>query len=91
MRPGIGATIAKLLIASFLVGMLLRFLHFTPIDLIEHFGETVRKLYDLLVSLLHSAMSTVEWTIPYILLGAIIVVPVWLFSVGWSGFRRPRQ
>jgi hypothetical protein len=91
MPRGYGPTIVKLLIACFLVGMLLRLLHITPANLIEHFGETIRQLFDFGVSLLHSAMSTVEWVVPYILLGAIIVVPIWLFRLGWHSMRKPRS
>jgi hypothetical protein len=91
MSPRVGPTVVKLLITCFLVGMLLRLLGFTPRNLIEHFGETIRQLYDMGVSLLHSAVSTVEWAVPYILLGALVVVPIWLFRTGWQGFRRPRQ
>jgi hypothetical protein len=91
MSSRVGPTIVKLLIACFLVGMLLRLIGFTPLNLIQHFGETVRRLYDFGVSLLHSAVSTVEWAVPYILLGAIVVVPIWLFRTGWQGFRGRRQ
>jgi hypothetical protein len=91
MSTRVGPTVVKLLITCFLVGMLLRILGFTPINLLEHFGETVRRLYDVALSLLHSAVSTVEWAVPYILLGAVVVVPIWLFRTGWLGLRRPRQ
>ncbi|HYM32255.1 MAG TPA: DUF6460 domain-containing protein [Candidatus Cybelea sp.] len=87
MSSSPGATVIKLLIACFLVGMLLRLLHITPANLLEHFGETIRRIFDLGVSLLHSVVSTVEWIIPYILLGAIIVIPIWLLRLGWHRAR----
>lgn len=62
----------KLLLASLLVGLLLDFLGISPIDLIHNIPETVGKIIDY-------GISAVKWGGKYVLLGAIIVVPVWIF------------
>ena len=65
------ATLVKLLVVSLLVGLLLRFFDITPQRLLESFGETVRDIFDLMVSM-------VSWAVPYILIGAVVVVPIWI-------------
>jgi len=64
------ALILKLVLASFLVGMTLNFFDISPADLIHDIPQTVAKIYD-------AAIRIIKWSGKYILLGAIIVVPVW--------------
>jgi hypothetical protein len=71
MPKGIGSTIVKLLVASLIVGLLMRWFDVTPRSLIANFGETIARAFDRLA---HFA----GWAIDYVLLGAVIVVPVWL-------------
>ena len=74
MPKGIGRTVVKLLVASLLVGLVLRWLGITPRSLIEHFGETIGHVFD---TMAHFA----NWAIDYVLVGAVIVVPIWLAAV----------
>jgi len=60
----------KLLIASLLVGLVLDFFGISPTDLIHDIPETIGNIVDAVIGIL-------EWGGKYILLGAIIVVPVW--------------
>ncbi|MCF6216612.1 MAG: DUF6460 domain-containing protein [Emcibacter sp.] len=62
----------KLLIASLLVGLALDFFNISPTDLIHDIPETMGKIYEVI-------LAALEWGGKYILLGAIIVVPVWVF------------
>ncbi len=61
----------KLLIASLLVGLALDFFNISPTDLIHDIPATMGKIYEV-------ALGAFEWGGKYILLGAIIVVPVWI-------------
>ncbi len=61
----------KLLVVSLLVGLALDFFDISPADLIHDIPETLGRIYDV-------AKDAVEWGGKYILLGAIIVVPVWI-------------
>ncbi|MCW8835353.1 MAG: DUF6460 domain-containing protein [Rhodospirillales bacterium] len=70
----IGAVILKLAIVSLLVGLVLRAFDIEPRNLLSSLGETAQKIFDVLVGL-------VDWTIPYILLGAVVVIPIWLIMV----------
>ncbi len=62
----------KLLIASLLVGLALDFFNISPTDLIHDIPATMGKIYDVIIGVF-------EWGGKYVLLGAIIVVPVWIF------------
>lgn len=61
----------KLVLASLLVGLGLDYFNISPADLIHDIPDTVARLY-------HAALRLVIWGGKYVLLGAIIVVPVWL-------------
>ena len=74
-RPSFSAaTVVKLVLASLVIGLVLSVLDVDPEALLENIGGTVQKIFEVLVSL-------IEWTIPYILLGAVVVVPIWLILV----------
>lgn len=71
MPKGLGSTILKLLIASLLVGLVMRWFDITPRSLIANFGDTVLRMFEQLAGFF-------GWAVDYILVGAVIVVPIWL-------------
>ena len=71
MSKGLGSTILKLLIASLLVGLVMRWFDITPRSLIANFGDTVQRMFERLAGFF-------GWAVDYILVGAVIVVPIWL-------------
>lgn len=80
-------TVWKLIIASLVVGLLLSFFEIDPAELIRNVPETIGKILD-------AIWSVIEWGIKYIILGAIIVVPVWLlFNLGdiWKKIKGRKQ
>jgi len=72
--PKILATLAKLAVLSFIVGWILVQFDISPEDIFDNFGETLRRIYEM-------ATSAVEWSAGYIVIGAVIVIPIWLLSV----------
>jgi len=66
----IGKTILKLALVSLAVGIFMSFFDITPQSILENFGDTVGKVYA-------TVTSWLRWMVPYILLGATIVVPIW--------------
>ena len=80
MPKGIGGTILKLVLASLAVGWLMYQFDITPRSLVQNFGENVERIYDW-------ARGLVSWAIPYLLLGAAIVVPIWLVIKGLEWLR----
>jgi ABC-type arginine/histidine transport system permease subunit len=75
-------TVVKLLIASLIVGLVMAFLDVTPLGLIRNLGENFEKMFS-------AAVSAASWAITYIVMGAVIVVPIWLiFRVLGAKSRR---
>lgn len=64
-------TVIKLLLASFIVGMALAYFEVSPADLIVWAQQSFTEFAG-------NASKHVQWALTYILLGAVIVVPVWL-------------
>ncbi|HAD25307.1 MAG TPA: hypothetical protein DCF61_06190 [Alphaproteobacteria bacterium] len=71
----------RLLFLSFLVGALMSFLDMTPWTVWQDLGDTMRQLTDW-------AVRAVKWAMPTIILGAVIVVPIWLAIRAWDLFRK---
>ena len=71
MQNSVFSTVVKLAVISLLVGMALAFFDITPQRLLENLGSTVIEIYRLV-------LRFVRWAFEYILIGAVVVVPVWL-------------
>jgi len=77
-----GRVVIQLIVMSFIVGIVLSALGVSPFDIIESFKQLALRIY-------HSGFDAIVWGFRYFLLGAVIVVPVWLvmrlFRIGRSG------
>jgi hypothetical protein len=71
------STIVKIAIISLLVGLALAFFDISPRSLVENLGETVVDIYEVVLNFF-------KWSLKYVLLGAVVVVPIWLvfFLIG---------
>jgi hypothetical protein len=67
------SVIVKLIFLSLLVGAFLAFFDITPFALVEGVAEWIRSVFDL-------SFDTVRQIFGWILMGAVIVVPLWLIS-----------
>lgn len=65
------ATILRILIASLLVGMAMAWLDLRPDDILHWLTTS-------LGDVLANAQSWAGWTVKYMLLGAVVVVPIWV-------------
>lgn len=74
-------TVIKLFFLSLAVGLVLRWLDLTPLDLVEELGENARRFLEWL-------RGFMGWAVEYVLLGAVIVVPLWLITVLVGRLRR---
>jgi len=63
----------RLILLSILVGVVLAAIGFDPWNIIESIRLLFRRLWDL-------GWDAVNWLWRYFLLGAVVVVPVWLLS-----------
>lgn len=71
MQKSAVSTIIKLAILSLLVGFALAFFDVDPRNLLTGLGSTVVEVYELVLRFL-------RWAVKYVLLGAVVVVPIWL-------------
>jgi hypothetical protein len=75
MSKNIGSTIVKLVLVSFLVGWLLTLFDVTPLEVFENLTGTIGDIY-------RWAFSNIRWAAEYILIGAVIVLPIWGIVAG---------
>jgi Domain of unknown function (DUF6460) len=75
-----GRTLFRLLLASFAVGVALSVFDVRPETLL-------RDLDDYAYQLFTAAVDAVRWAIPYILIGAVVVAPIWLVMTIWKAVR----
>jgi hypothetical protein len=71
MQKSAVSTIIKLAILSLLVGFALAFFEVDPRNLLTSLGSTVVEIYELVLRFL-------RWAVKYVLLGAVVVLPIWL-------------
>lgn len=64
-------TLLKLVALSFVVGLVIAVAGIDPIDLWRDLGGTISDIWSLF-------WDTAHWAVRYVVLGAIIVVPIWL-------------
>lgn len=80
----VAPAILKLVLLSFVVGLLFAIAGVDPLDLWRNFGQTIVEVWDMTTSALH-------WAVRYALLGAIVVVPLWVLYrlIRMFSVRRP--
>ena len=82
-RSTIISTIVKIVVVSLLVGWGLTVFDVTPQKLMANLGGTVQDIFEIMVSMF-------SWAVPYILLGAVVVVPIWIVIKLWA-FAKARR
>ena len=65
--------VLRLAVISLIVGIVLSALGITPENLFYRLDLLIRRIYDL-------GFGAFEWVLGYFLLGAMIVVPIWLLA-----------
>jgi Domain of unknown function (DUF6460) len=66
-----GKVVIQLIAMSFIVGIILSVLGVSPYDILNGLERLFWRIYNM-------GFGTVEWIFRYFLLGAVIVIPVWL-------------
>jgi hypothetical protein len=64
-------TLFKLALLSFIVGLVFAMFGIDPVDLWREFGQTIERAWQLV-------FDALIWGWKYALLGAIVVLPVWI-------------
>ena len=70
------AVMFRLVVISVVVGVVLTSIGLSPYDIVD----SVRRLFDRIYNM---GFEAVEWLFRYFLLGAVIVIPVWLVARFW--------
>jgi hypothetical protein len=65
------AVLARLILVSILIGVILSALGLDPFDIVRSVERLVRHIWDM-------GFDAVRWLWRYFLLGAVIVIPIWL-------------
>jgi hypothetical protein len=76
------AVLIRLAVLSILAGLVLSFFGITPRNFFATLDDLARRIYDL-------GFGAIEWIFEYLVLGAMIVVPLWLISrfLRWRGIK----
>ena len=75
-----GRSLVKILVASLVVGIILAALDIDPRNLLDSAQAAFEKLADM-------GVSFFNWAFTYILIGAVVVVPIWLITYLWRVIR----
>jgi hypothetical protein len=65
--------IVRLLVLSLVVGVILSVLGITPENIFDRINVMLRRIYDL-------GFGAIESVLGYVILGAMVVVPIWFIS-----------
>jgi hypothetical protein len=65
------AVLGRLILVSILVGVILSALGLDPFDIIHSVERLIRTIWDM-------GFDAVRWVWRYFLLGAVIVIPIWI-------------
>ncbi len=79
MAPAVKTTL-KLLLACLLVGMVLSFIDFDALEVLRSAGRAMHFVVE-------RGSEISGWAISYILLGAVVVVPIWAIKFGLKRLR----
>jgi hypothetical protein len=74
------AVFARLVLVSILVGVVLSALGLDPFDIVHSIERLIRSIWDL-------GFDAIRWLWRYLLLGAVIVLPIWILM---RVFNAPR-
>ena len=74
------AVLGRLILASVLVGVILSALGLNPFDIINSIERLIRSVWDM-------GFDALRWLWRYFLLGAVLVIPIWIIMRLFNGPR----
>ena len=81
MPRSLGATLLRLFILSLVIGLVLSAFDIRPESLLGAVGGTVESIFNVIA-------DAVEWAVPFVLIGAVVVIPIWLILTAIRIARR---
>jgi len=67
------AIVIRLALISIVVGIVMSALGISPQNLVYRLRQILQNIYDL-------GWGSIEWLLQYLMLGALVVIPIWLIS-----------
>ena len=80
-RRNISRTLLRLFFFSLIVGLVLSALNVSPESVLGTIGGTVESIFLVVV-------DAVNWAVPFVLIGAVVVLPIWLVLAALRFARR---
>lgn len=80
-RKNISRTLLRLFFYSLIIGLALSTLNISPQSMLGAIGGTVENIFNVVV-------DAVEWAVPFVLIGAVVVLPIWLVMAALRFIRR---
>jgi hypothetical protein len=80
-KSNISRTLLRLFFYSLIIGLALSALNISPESMLGVIGGTVESIF-LVVA------DAVEWAVPFVLIGAVVVLPIWLVVAAYRFIRR---
>lgn len=77
----VSRTLLRLFFYSLILGLALSALNISPESLLGTIGGTVESIFLVVV-------DAVEWAVPFVVIGAVVVLPIWLVFAGLRFIRR---
>lgn len=79
-RSHVLRTAVRLILASLVIGLLLSVAGVTPLDVLDNIADVAIGLWDM-------TTGAIGWAGSYILLGALVVLPLWGVAWLWRRLR----
>jgi len=80
-KKNFARTLLRLFFYSLVLGLVLSALDITPEFLLSAIGGTVESIF-------LTVADAVKWAVPFVLIGAVVVLPIWLVMSAWRFIRR---
>ncbi|MFT5180197.1 MAG: hypothetical protein ACI8S3_000069 [Alphaproteobacteria bacterium] len=80
-KRNISRTLLRLFFYSLIIGLALSALNISPESMLGVIGGTVESIFLVVV-------DAVEWAVPFVLIGAVVVLPIWLVVAAFRFIRR---
>jgi Family of unknown function (DUF6460) len=80
----VAGIILRLVVISLIVGIVLSALGITPSNLFSSLNVLARRIYDL-------GFGAIDWVLQYLIVGAMVVVPIYLVARVLGGVRSRRD
>ncbi|MDA0261190.1 MAG: DUF6460 domain-containing protein [Proteobacteria bacterium] len=65
------STVVRILLLCLVVGLIISFFNISPEGILATLGSTVERIF-------RAVVGVVQWAVPYMLIGAVVVIPIWV-------------